>query len=277
MAEPVRFSAVHGQSRGRVKKEVDDEFDEVEYEEEVQDDEEGAGTYGDDIMEEEEAKILEERIKRSQRGGNHLSGDVDTTQAEQEFSKAESSKLNRAGKRAQKLLRKHKNSDDESGSDQDETKAKNPYATDSEDSEEEPVAEPVNGAYNQALPPHLTGDVKPKLPGAAGKGMSQTSRPGSRAGSPAAAPSPSLKRKAEDSGGDRPDKKLHKREGSAAGGPSDDPEFAKSVLTEAVVITFVKNASNKNEATAKNVSWPVQKLSFCRHSRMLMSAGMCSC
>lgn len=269
LADPVRFSAVHGQRKGgRVKKEAEDEFDEVEFEEEMQDDEEGAGTYGDDIMEEEEAKALEERIKRSQRGGNHLSGGVDTTQAEEDVAQGDGQKLNRAGKRAQKLLRKHRNSDEESGSEQDESKAKNPYATDSGESDDDEHPEQATAQNtNQTVPPHLAGNdsAKPKPPPLSGDGAKisqQTSCPGSRAGSPAvssfnqaASSATSLKRKAEDgAGGERPDKKVHKREGSAATPAADDPGFARTVLTESVVVAFVRAASSRNEATAKNVS-----------------------
>lgn len=134
------FRAVHGPKKaasGRVKREDADEFDEVEFEEEMQDDEEGQGGFGDDAMEEEEAKMLEERIKRSQRGGNHLSGDVDTTQAEDEsavFGQQDEA-LDKAGKKARKLLKKHRKEggqqeDDEDDSD-DEGKGKNPYAPES--------------------------------------------------------------------------------------------------------------------------------------------------
>lgn len=133
------FSAVHGARsgaagrKGRVKREDnEDAFDEVEFEEEMQDDEEGTGTFGDEAIEEEDAKLLEERIKRSQRGGNHLSGGIDTTQAEDDSAvfNAKQEILDKAGRRAQKLLRKHKANDEEDDDDssEEDTKVKNPYA-----------------------------------------------------------------------------------------------------------------------------------------------------
>lgn len=116
------FSAIHGERR-QARRRDEDQYDEFDYEDEFQDDEEGAGQYGDDAMDAEEAKELEDRIKKNQRGAvpfgevQPVSDDVDPDDERQ---------LDPTGKQAKKLLKKLEKVEYASDSDED----RNPYASD---------------------------------------------------------------------------------------------------------------------------------------------------
>lgn len=116
------FSAIHGERRNTRRRD-EDQYDEFDFEDEFQDDEEGAGQYGDDAMDADEAKELEDRIKKNQRGAipfgevQPVSDDVDPDDERQ---------LDPTGKQAKKLLKKLEKVEYASDSDDD----RNPYASD---------------------------------------------------------------------------------------------------------------------------------------------------
>jgi transcription initiation factor TFIIF subunit alpha len=122
LAVPKRFTAVHGENKRRKPKVAgDDQSDgEFDFDEEFQDDEEGAGGYMDDnaLMDESEAKELAEKIKKDQKGGLVGDGADKDELFDASDSDEERRKLNKAGKEALKLLKKqgrneYMDSDDE--------------------------------------------------------------------------------------------------------------------------------------------------------------------
>ena len=92
----------------------------MDYEDEFQDDEEGANNVADDVNDAEETKQAEAAIKRDQltsiRGGEEL--DIDDDEEED--------KLDAAGRRQRRLLRKHEQGE---GYESDDA-VSNPYASD---------------------------------------------------------------------------------------------------------------------------------------------------
>ena len=130
-AVPRAFSAVHGEARSRLMRggahsgrrkpgREEGDYDEMDFDESFQDDEEGAGTYGDDAaMDDEDAKLAQERMKQDQRGGIGSDDAAEASDAERE------SKLDVAGKQAKKLLKKHEKKTEYDSDDSDSRR--NPY------------------------------------------------------------------------------------------------------------------------------------------------------
>lgn len=97
-----------------------EEYDEMDYEDEFQDDEEGANNVADDVNDAEETKQAEAAIKRDQltsiRGGEEI---------DDEHEDEDGDRLDSAGRRARRLLRKHEQRDEYESDDAES----NPYAS----------------------------------------------------------------------------------------------------------------------------------------------------
>jgi hypothetical protein len=130
LAVPRSFTAVHGENKRRLNgkgKRNDQSDSEFDYDEEFQDDEEGAEGYMDDnaLMGDAETKELAEKIKKDQQGGLGEIFDRSAAGAGEveddlfgEDSEEERKRLNKTGKEAIKLLKKHERREEYMDSDE---------------------------------------------------------------------------------------------------------------------------------------------------------------
>ncbi|PLW35122.1 hypothetical protein PCASD_12982 [Puccinia coronata f. sp. avenae] len=124
----------------------DGDFDEVDYDEQFDDDEEGAGNLNDEAMEEDELKELAEKMKREMLAAGKA-GDDEREKEDVDMAKdglfAEREDLTKEGKAVKKLLMR-KGEDNVYDSDDE---VRNPYASEEDESDfEEVVPPPPNGA-----------------------------------------------------------------------------------------------------------------------------------
>ncbi|EJD32975.1 hypothetical protein AURDEDRAFT_111714, partial [Auricularia subglabra TFB-10046 SS5] len=169
--------------RKRREKELGEEgdLDEIEYEEEFADDDEKMNVDEED----EEAKELEERIKRETRAANKLREagvEEDESDEEEDFLK----NLTGAGKAVKKALRTHEknalyDSDDE----------KNPYLTSDEEEEEPPTNQPTGVEPTATPTPSGSKAAKSSTPSQQQK---SGSTPKAQSKTPSRATSPSVPR-----------------------------------------------------------------------------------
>ncbi|WAR54408.1 hypothetical protein PtB15_4B25 [Puccinia triticina] len=121
------------------------DFDEVDYDEQFDDDEEGAGNLNDEAMEEDELKELAEKMKREMLAAGKA-GDDEREKEDVDMAKddlfGEREDLTKEGKAVKKLLMR-KGEDDVYDSDDE---VRNPYASEEDESDfEEVVPAPPNG------------------------------------------------------------------------------------------------------------------------------------
>ncbi|KII95213.1 hypothetical protein PLICRDRAFT_97799 [Plicaturopsis crispa FD-325 SS-3] len=160
-----------GDAKKRRAKEYGGEgdLDEQEYEEDFADDDEQAEPDNDD----EEAKELEERLKREYKTANKTQeGYVDESESDED-----ESKLTKEGKAMKKLIR---NLEKNNAYDSDEEK--NPYASSDEEEEEEPIPPPEPAVQQPPSAP----TSRPQTPSKTAQAVARPSGSGSRATSPAA-------------------------------------------------------------------------------------------
>jgi len=124
----------------------DGDFDEVDYDEQFDDDEEGAGNLNDEAMEEDELKELAEKMKREMLAAGKA-GDDEREKEDVDMDKddlfGEREDLTKEGKAVKKLLMRK---GEENVYDSDD-EVRNPYASEDDESDfEEVVPPPTNGA-----------------------------------------------------------------------------------------------------------------------------------
>ncbi|KAA1081432.1 hypothetical protein PGT21_035555 [Puccinia graminis f. sp. tritici] len=147
-----KFTAVQG-SNSRLDDDEDrkpnfgqeGDFDEVDYDEQFDDDEEGAGNLNDEAMEEDELKELAEKMKREMLAAGKA-GDDEREKEDVDMAKddlfGEREDLTKEGKAVKKLLMR-KGEDNVYDSDDE---VRNPYASEEDESDfEEVVPPPPNG------------------------------------------------------------------------------------------------------------------------------------
>ncbi|CAH7667807.1 hypothetical protein PPACK8108_LOCUS2234 [Phakopsora pachyrhizi] len=154
-----KFTAVHGGGNLMGKDEDEDvkpklgqdgDFDEVDYDEEFANDEEGAGNLNDEAMEEDELWELDERMKwemlaAGRAGDEEKDRDNMIVDKDDLFGKRDN--LTKKGKAVKKLLMRKADNNDAYNSDDD---VKNPYASEEEESDMEEV-NPINPLNNGNL------------------------------------------------------------------------------------------------------------------------------
>ncbi|CAH7667885.1 hypothetical protein PPACK8108_LOCUS2325 [Phakopsora pachyrhizi] len=154
-----KFTAVHGGGNLMGKDEDEDvkpklgqdgDFDEVDYDEEFANDEEGAGNLNNEGMEEYELRELEERMKQEmlaagRAGDEEKDRDNMIVNKDDLFGKRDN--LTKEGKAVKKLLMHKADNNDVYNSDDD---VKNPYASEEEESDMEEV-NPINPSNNGNL------------------------------------------------------------------------------------------------------------------------------
>ncbi|KAI8455990.1 hypothetical protein BY996DRAFT_8455262 [Phakopsora pachyrhizi] len=154
-----KFTAVHGGGNLMGKDEDEDvkpklgqdgDFDEVDYDEEFANDEEGAGNLNDEAMEEDELRELDERMKwemlaAGRAGDEEKDRDNMIVDKDDLFGKRDN--LTKEGKAVKKLLMRKADNNDVYNSDDD---VKNPYASEEEESDMEEV-NPINPLNNGNL------------------------------------------------------------------------------------------------------------------------------
>ncbi|CAH7674956.1 hypothetical protein PPACK8108_LOCUS9906 [Phakopsora pachyrhizi] len=128
----------------------DGDFDEVDYDEEFANDEEGGGNLNDEAMEEDELWELEERMKwemlaAGRAGDEEKDRDNMIVDKDDLFGKRDD--LTKEGKAVNKLLMRKADNNDVYNSDDD---VKNPYASEEEESDMEEV-NPINPSNNGNL------------------------------------------------------------------------------------------------------------------------------
>lgn len=244
-----------------------DEREDFEFEEDFQDDEEGIGQVGDDALDAEENRQLEERIKREMR-------DIDAFGPGQEVDEVDEDELEKqltkTGRRMKKLLKKRgrrgrpeEDEDDDvddEDDDDDDDDLKNPYASEDDeesDSEDErrrkQQKEGTNSMFSATQPPPMSrnGSVHssgPKYPGASSASSTGPSRsasvgpPGSRAASPVPNPANAVKRAASPT---------ESRPGSRAASPTPPPSAAKRKAEEGHSPTDSEKASGATGTTKR--------------------------
>ncbi|BGP19045.1 transcription factor IIF subunit tfg1 [Rhodosporidiobolus nylandii] len=227
----------------------DDEFD---YEEDFQDDEEGIAKI-DDLADEEEAKELEERIRREQRAAERADEIPDLDEQE------EIERLTGTGRQVKKLMKKA----DMSGAYESDDDNDNPYASSDEDSDSASVTSgsrdrPSSRAASPSAPSGMRSDSRSRAGTPSGSGSALVAK---RATSPSghssrgASPNPSSgkRRREGDGGASDSDADGSKRRKAGANGKgkakSPSPGAPVALLTEADLVAFFKTRSGTKAAT----------------------------
>ncbi|KNE94382.1 hypothetical protein PSTG_12282 [Puccinia striiformis f. sp. tritici PST-78] len=200
-----KFTAVTGSSNARLDDDEDrkpnfgqdGDFDEVDYDEQFDDDEEGAGNLNDEAMEEDELKELAEKMKREMLAAGKA-GDDEREKEDVDMVKddlfGEREDLTKEGKAVKKLLMR-KGEDNVYDSDDE---VRNPYASEEDESDFEEVVPP---------PPNGTNPTDAKEPGS----RSGTPVPG---GSQATTKGTNTKGSSSNLKGDKPQSRPHSRSGT---------------------------------------------------------------
>ncbi|GAA5884993.1 hypothetical protein JCM6882_007185 [Rhodosporidiobolus microsporus] len=253
--------AAGGKGNAAGQHQDDDEFD---YEEDFQDDEEGIAKI-DDLADEEEAKELEERIRREQRAAER--GEQIPDEDEEEIEQ-----LTGTGKEIKKLMKKS----DKTGAYDSDDDEENPYASDDNDSD---TASATSGGdrdrpSSRAASPnpssrHHRADSLPRsragTPSGSGsayvakRATSPSGGHGSRSASPGASSS-SGKRKRErdgsvdggaasDSDVDGSKRRKSAKPGGGGKGKSPSPGAPVALLTQADLVAFFKTRPNVTAGT----------------------------
>ncbi|MBW0536376.1 hypothetical protein O181_076091 [Austropuccinia psidii MF-1] len=149
-----KFTAIHGSQTSHMKDEDEDikpklgqdgDFDEFDYNEEFADDEEGAGNLNDEAMEEDELKELEDRMKREMLAAGKAGDDErdkDAMDIDKDDLFGEREDLTKEGRAVKKLLMRKVDNDVYESDDE----AKNPYASEEDESDFEEVIPPITVA-----------------------------------------------------------------------------------------------------------------------------------
>lgn len=168
-----KFTAVQGSSNPNLDGDDEDrkpkfgpdgDIDEVDYEQEFEDDEEGAGNLNDEAMEEDEVKELAEKLRREQlaagKAGEDNKEDLDIDKDDLTGERAD---LTKEGKAVKKLLMR-KGEDNVYNSDDDDD-VRNPYASEEDESDFEEVIPPPTHAPSPPDGNHSTSRAGTPGPG----------------------------------------------------------------------------------------------------------------